>query len=271
MKNALIDAIPERSRPHLRRAAKKVRHFGLRYRCPFCNSNLHCFLPFGLSLPVLREKCVIGGGIRPNARCPVCASIDRERLVWVYLRNRANITSRRCRLLHVAPEGVLRRKLQELANLDYLSADLYATDVMVKMDITDIQFPADEFDAIICNHVLEHVVDDRRAMSELYRVLKPGGWAILQVPISEVLEATYEDFSIVDPSAREQAFGQEDHVRLYARDYPNRLREAGFDVRPFEWWKEPADFGGPENRFGLLPRETLYVGFKPARDYTPFP
>ena len=154
--------------------------------------------------------------------------------------------------------------MQGLTNLDYLTADLYAENVMVKMDITDIKFPDGEFDVIICNHVLEHVVEDYKAMSELFRVVKPGGWAILQVPVSLVLETTYEDFSIIDTCEREKAFGQEDHVRIYARDYPNRLRRIGFDVKAFEWWNEAADFGGAQNRFGLLPYETLYVAFKPV-------
>ena len=111
---------------------------------------------------------------------------------------------------------------------DYLSADLFNPLAMVKMDITDIQYPDESFDVIYCSHVLEHVDDDRKAMSEFRRVLKSDGWAILLVPIFG--ETTYEDPSIVDPAERLKHFGQEDHVRQYGRDYVDRLRDAGFSV-----------------------------------------
>jgi len=134
---------------------------------------------------------------------------------------------------------------------------------MVKMDITDIQYPDASFDAIICNHVLEHVPDDRRAMRELYRVLKPGGWAILQVPYSEQITQSIEDPSITTPEARARVFGQEDHVRIYAKeDYLTRLEEAGFRMELLNWWEAGEDFGNPTNRYGLMPRETLFVGRK---------
>ena len=130
------------------------------------------------------------------------------------------------------------------------------------MSVTKIPFSDDYFDAIICNHVLEHVVDDSKAMTELFRVLKPGGWAILQVPISMVLEETYEDFSIVDPQHREQAFGQADHVRIYAKDYETRLALAGFKVRIFDWTSEIDKFGGIKNTFCLNKCESVYLGYK---------
>ena len=114
-------------------------------------------------------------------------------------------------------------------------------------------------DAIICNHVLEHIPDDRKAMKELRRVLKPGGWGILQVPISYVLAATHEDPSIVTTEAREQAFGQYDHVRIYAKDYVDRLVGAGFKVEQFDWTKQGDAFGGSSNRFALIPEERVFA------------
>jgi predicted SAM-dependent methyltransferase len=159
--------------------------------------------------------------------------------------------------LHIAPEKGLEKRLRKQHG-DYLTADLYEQDVMVKMDITDIQFADGSFDVILCNHVLEHVPDDRKAMSELHRVLRPGGWGILQVPISKLLRSTYEDSSITTDAGREQAFGQSDHVRIYGPDYRERLERAGFDVDIYDWTTEIERFGGGRNIFGLNPQESIY-------------
>jgi predicted SAM-dependent methyltransferase len=201
---------------------------------------------------------VVGGGYRPNALCPICGSIDRERLLYLYLLHKTDIFEKPGKLLHVAPESRLKKLFQTKKSVDYLTADLFSTDVMVKMDITAIQFSDDYFDAIICNHVLEHIIDDGKAMSELYRILKPGGWAILQVPLSLTLKSTYEDFSISTTEGREKAFGQFDHVRIYAKDYQDRLAKAGFKVNIFNWASEAGNFGGKRNLFGLNEEEPVY-------------
>lgn len=120
-------------------------------------------------------------------------------------------------------------------NIDYLTADLLSRDAMIRMDIKDISFPDNAFDAIICNHVLKHIIDDRKAMGQLRRVLKPGGWTILQVPMSLSLDEIYEDFSITTGKGREEAFLQDDYVRIYAKDYVTRLEQAGFKVNVFDW------------------------------------
>lgn len=236
--------------------------FGSRYECPLCNSHLKTFLPFGFDFPVLSEKKVVGGGYRPYARCPVCGSLDRERLLYLYLLHKTDIFEKSQKVLHIAPEPDLADILRNQAVVDYLTADLYSKDVMIKMDITNIQFPDNFFDAIICNHVLEHIIDDRKAMSELYRTLKAGGWAILQVPLSLSLEKTYEDFSITTTAGREEAFGQMDHVRIYARDYKDRLEQAGFKVNVFKWVTEAEGFGGRKNRFSLVEEECVFHASK---------
>lgn len=133
-------------------------------------------------------------------------------------------------MLHVAPEYTLSNRLQALSNLNYLSIDLSSRRAMQRMDLTALALDDASFDVILCSHVLEHIPDDRRAMRELHRVLRPGGWAILQVPLDPERAMTYEDASITDPERRLEHFGQEDHVRVYGRDYPDRLREAGFTV-----------------------------------------
>ena len=134
---------------------------------------------------------------------------------------------------------------------------------MVKMDITDIQYDDDSFDAIVCCHVLEHVLDDRKAISEFYRTLKPGGWAILQVPVSLSLYTTLEDPTVTTREGRERVFGQANHVRLYGKNYKNRLEEAGFSVEEFEWTKSNERYGGPTNRYALNENEVIYRACKP--------
>src|SRR4030042_3857710 len=227
-------------------------YFGLRFQSPFCQARLRKFLPGGFNFPVLMEKEVVGGGPRPHDLCPRCNASDRERLVYLYLLNKTNIFDDKVRLLHVAPEENLRKVLSDKENIDYLCADLSMAGVMVKMDISDIKYEDASFGVIICNHVREPTPDDKKAMSELYRVLTPGGWAILQVPISLTLSSTYEDPGMVTPEEREKAFGQGDHVRIYAGDYKDRLEQVGFLVEEFKWTESSREFGGHDNKSGLL-------------------
>lgn len=214
-------------------------------------------MPYGFKFPVLTEKKVVGGGFRPLARCPVCKSTDRERLLYLYLTQKTDLFTRPHKVLHVAPEPGLEALFESRPEIDYLTADLSSPRVRVRMDITAIDFPDQHFDVILCNHVLEHIPDDRQAMRELHRVLSADGWAILQVPIGLALDATFEDFSVTDPAQRETVFGQSDHVRIYARDYRQRLVDAGFEVETFDWWDD-SEFNLGNNRYGLLPDETLY-------------
>jgi SAM-dependent methyltransferase len=229
-----------------------------------CGAHLQEFLPGGEHHPVLTEKCVVGAGSRSNVSCPVCQSWDRERLVYLYLRNRPHLFSKGMNLLHVAPEAGLSAWLRSKPELDYLTADFSMGNVDFHMDLASIPFPDSAFDAILCNHVLEHIPDDAKAMRELFRVLRPGAWAILQVPLSLTLHATYEDFSITAPAERERAFGQHDHVRIYAMDYVDRLQQAGFAVQPFRWHSDNGNYGGEKNRFGLIEREIVFFASRPA-------
>ena len=253
--------VPENQRIILRSHINKVRFFGFMYYCPLCNSSLRKLRPFGQQFPVLTEKKVVGGGYRLNAQCPVCHSTDRERLLYLYLLNNTKFFNKKIKMLHVAPEEVLSRIIKMYSNIDYLTADISSNKVMVKMDITEINYPADTFDVIICNHVLEHIVDDYKAISELFRVLKPGGWGILQVPISLSLEKTYEDFSVTDPAERQVIFGQSDHVRIYAVDYIDRLRKSGFEVDMFNWQEDPFFLSSNKN-YALLQSEKLFIVHK---------
>jgi SAM-dependent methyltransferase len=140
------------------------------------------------------------------------------------------------RVLHFAPERILGERLSLCPNIEYIAADLKPSSYTVggviveKVDVTQIPFPASSFDVVLCNHVLEHVPDDILALREIFRVLQPGGWAVLQIPMDPKRERTYEDFSITSEEDRQRAFGQKDHVRWYGRDYRERLRGVGFEV-----------------------------------------
>lgn len=206
----------------LRRMVLAQRLAGKAVTCPCCNAGLVAFLPYG-SPP------------RAHAYCPICGSLERHRLVWLYLKNETDLFSGQKTLLHVAPEGALHRKLVRTKSITYTPCDKFApgysyTKDTIDVDVTAIPFDDDSFDAIICNHVLEHVSDDLTAMKEFFRVLRPKGWAILQVPIDMNRTASFEDSTMVTPEQRKKAFGQSDHVRIYGSDYSDRLRQAGFEV-----------------------------------------
>jgi SAM-dependent methyltransferase len=169
-------------------------------------------------------------GSRRNALCPGCRSLERHRALCVYLKQSATLFNDGLRILHLAPEPILERRLKALPRVSYLGADLNPGEGQVRADVTDLPFADASFDMILCSHVLEHVREDRRAMSELYRVLAPGGRAILQHPIDHTRAVTFEDPSVATPRARRRAYGQRDHVRIYGRDFRQRLEDAGFRV-----------------------------------------
>ena len=149
-----------------------------------------------------------------------------------------------------------------MTNLDYISGDLESPLSMIKMDVHEIPFEADEFDVVFCNHVMEHIEDDIKAMGEILRVLKPGGWAIIQSPVYTDLETTIEDQSITDPAERERIYGQNDHMRKYGKDYGDRLKTAGFKVKEDDYLHELS----PElrTRYALPEEEIIYFCEKPA-------
>lgn len=184
--------------------------------CPVC----------GWSSRKFREH---GFPVRQDARCARCGSMERHRLVWLYFAARTDLfDGKPKRVLHVAPEQCFEARLRKRLGAGYLSADLLDPHVIERMDITAIQHPDETFDVIYCSHVLEHVPQDRLALSEFRRVLKKTGWAILLVPITA--EKTFEDPTVTDPAERLRLFGQDDHVRRYGPDYVDRLRQAGFEV-----------------------------------------
>jgi SAM-dependent methyltransferase len=189
--------------------------------------------------------------------CPRCGSLGRMRVDWLFLTSRTDLLEGPKRLLHVAPEVCIGRHLERLPDISYLSADYGSALAMEQMDITDIRYPDESFDVVLCNHVIVYIDDDRQALKEVFRVLQPGGWALLQVPIDLTRDETYEDASVTDPHERHRVFGQYDHVRIYGRDYLQRLEEAGFEVSVDEFVKElpPSTI----EQLGLDTAETIYL------------
>jgi SAM-dependent methyltransferase len=223
----------------------------------------------GTPSQVAETKHIVGAGRRKNMLCPRCYSTDRDRLVYLFLKEKTGIfDGEYLKVLHIAPEGGLKHLLEKSENIDYQTGDkfesgydgyYYDRDV-IQMDVTDLPFMENVFDLVICNHVLEHIHDDRKAMAEILRVLKPGGKAILQVPLSLTLEKT-DETPVETDEERKALFGQFDHVRLYGLDYRERLEKAGFEVElhnPIQDnWDIDADY------YAINPLEDLYVGIKP--------
>ena len=221
---------------------------GTKFKDPIDGKSYRKFLPYGY------------GKQRENALSPGTLSLERHRQMWLYLQNETDFFTKKTKVLHIAPEQEFLRKFKKMKNLDYISADLYSPIVDVKADILDLPFENESFDIIFCNHVLEHIEDDKKAMSEIYRVMKKGGWGIIQVPMKNSLEKTYEDFSITDPKERQKYFGQYDHVRWYGMDYFDRLKSVGFEVDINYYSRK---FSSEErSKFGLMENEILPVVFK---------
>jgi hypothetical protein len=193
--------------------------------------------------------------------CPRCFSTPRDRFMWLYLTRHLITAGERVRLVHFAPERRMRRNIRRLPHVGYVSADINCPFADIKMDIEQIPFADCSVGGIICSHVLEHVRDDRRAMREIFRVLGPHGWALLVVPLDRRLAHTFEDGSVNTASERERVFGHDEHVRLYGRDFGDRLADAGFVVQKIEC---VTTFGEAEVvRFCLDREEDIYICRKP--------
>jgi predicted SAM-dependent methyltransferase len=250
----LLRNVPRKHLQLINEPALKVAGLFLRgnnVTCPIINKSYRKFLPYGRINP------------RENALCPDSLSLERHRLIWLFLHDRTDFFKRPMKFLHIAPEQCFMRPFQKMHGEGYITADLESPLAKVKMDIHDIPFEENIFDAVMCNHVLEHVDDDIRAMKEVYRVLKPGGWAIMQVPFfSPVPEKTWGDPSIKTPAEREKAFGQDDHVRRYGKDYSARLRSAGFEVTEEHYAEELGEEA--IRKYALPPKEIIYFMRKPS-------
>lgn len=193
------------------------------YTDPIDGKSFKSFLPYGYV------------NQRDNILAPSTLSLERHRLLWLYLKNETDFFNAENKLLHFAPEQCFLKRFRELKNLDYTTTDLLSPIADVKADICNLPFEDNSYDVIFCNHVLEHIPDDTKAMQELFRVMKPGGWGIFQIPQDLNRDVTFEDDSITDKAERAKIFGQYDHVRVYGRDYFDKLRSIGFTVEEVDY------------------------------------
>ncbi|MDR1055445.1 MAG: methyltransferase domain-containing protein [Prevotellaceae bacterium] len=222
-----------------------VFYIGDKVECTVCCNHYHKFLPYGY------------GKLRENALCPHCLALERHRLIQLYLQNKTDFYTANPKVLHVAPEFCFIKRFEKLLDDNYITADLESPLAKVKMDVQDIPFPDNSFDVILCNHIMEHVDNDLKALQELCRVLRPGGWGIIQSPVNYSREITYEDPCITTPEERARHFGQCDHLREFGADYGKRLEKGGFIVVEDDYVKTlpKADI----IRYALPANEIIYL------------
>ncbi|NIK91300.1 class I SAM-dependent methyltransferase [Mangrovimonas sp. CR14] len=224
----LLNTIP---RPILIRLSYVVRPFmesflkGSTYTDPIDGKSFKSFLPYGY------------GEQRHNVLSPSTLSLERHRLLWLFLTKETNFFTDHLKVLHFAPEQAFYKRFRNIPHLDYTTTDLNSPLADIKADICNLPFDDNTYDVILCNHVLEHIPDDTQAMKELYRVMKPGGWGVFQIPQDLNRATTFEDNSITDKKERAKIFGQYDHVRVYGRDYFDKLRSIGFQVEEVDYTK----------------------------------
>jgi predicted SAM-dependent methyltransferase len=263
MKSIIKKVVPKGTRSAIRDMQWKAQRFGLNYQCCVCGARLKEFEPRGIDAPVLKDLQIAPGGVR-RVTCPHCQSYDRERLLFLFLRDKTEVFKKKQRILHFAPEKCIFDKLVAVKHEVYATVDLFPEpDVSFLTDICRLSFQKGAFDVLLCCHVLEHIPDDVLAMKELFRVVKPGGWAVIQVPLSLKLESTIEDPSVKSEEERLKRFGQKDHVRVYAvRDYVERLTSAGWIVEMVDLIGEM----GEEKalKLGLFIGEKIFLCRKPA-------
>lgn len=218
--------------------------------CPVCEKSFSKFLSYGSDI-----------AHRENVLCPYDLTLERHRLMWLYLRDHSDFfTANKLAVLHIAPEQCFHKRFKNQKNLDYLTGDLVSPIADIHFDLHDIPLENDRFDVVFCNHVMEHVDDAIQCMTELCRVMKPGGWGIMQVPQDFSRETTLEDTAIKSPEDREKYYWQKDHVRLFGKDYPDWLKRAGFEVEEFH--KESKYDEKLIQRYRLQKEEILYIVHK---------
>lgn len=222
---------------------------GNRYEDPIDKRTFRKFLPYGYVTQ------------RPNVLSPSTLSLERHRLLWLYLTRKTDFFSRKISVLHVAPEQAFHGIFKKHANWQYITTDLFSPLADVKADLCNLPFADNSFDLILCNHVLEHIKDDTKAMQELFRVLKKGGTGIFQVPLDNKRTVTFEDDSITNPAERSRIFGQYDHVRIYGMDYFTKLETIGFQVTASDFAATlPAE---QIDRYRIVADELLPICLKP--------
>lgn len=248
----------------LRWNAWKLRYPGNMFSCPFCHKQFGKFIPYVNRYEISVRADIISGQTIAAHSCPYCLSGDRERMLYFFIQQRKGLLTSKA-ILHFAPERNVYSLISSADYKEYICADLnpenycYPAKQIKKIDVTNIDYPDESFDIVVCNHVLEHIPDDKRAMREIFRVLKQSGVAILLVPIGGKLANTYEDTSKLTEEERSEAFGQLDHVRIYAEsDYMERLQSAGFEVEANKVRMSAEEI----MKYGINSKEKLYICIK---------
>ena len=203
---------------HFSTKCSKVFYLGNKVECPVCGKHYRKFLPYGYVIS------------RENALCPNCLALERHRLLWLFLKDKTNIFKDEVSFLHIAPELCFIDYFRKQKNIKYTTADLESPWADVHLNVEDMPLETSSYDFVMANHILEHVDNLDKALNEIYRVLKPGGMAILLSPINPKREITYEDKTITDPLKREKHFGQKDHVREFGLDYSKVLSKEGMEI-----------------------------------------
>ncbi|MDT8415808.1 MAG: methyltransferase domain-containing protein [Flavobacteriaceae bacterium] len=255
----ILNTVP---RPLLIKISLLIRPFlvwwyrGNRYTDPIDGKSYRKFLPYGYENP------------RENVLAPGTLSLERHRLLWLYLQHETRFFDKtnHLKVLHFAPEQAFHKRFRQFSHWDYTTTDLNSPLADVSADICHLPFADNAFDLIFCSHVLEHIKDDHRAMAELFRVMKPGGFGFFQVPQDTKREKTFEDDTITTAEQRRKAFGQYDHVRIYGMDYFDRLRKAGFEVEAVSYVSKIGE--ELANTYRLDQNEYLPVCQKPIQSDT---
>ncbi|MFI3269737.1 MAG: methyltransferase domain-containing protein [Rikenellaceae bacterium] len=240
-------------RPVMQRAASVcvpmlgLLYLGKGHRCPICGCERRKFIPYGYNVQ------------RDNALCPNCLSLERHRLLWLYLTRETTLFDELPTLLHIAPEVSFIKPLRKVYSAvkgRYRTADLESPLSDMHFDVQQIPLDDNSVEVIICNHIMEHVADDRLAMRELHRIMRPSGWGIILAPVEQDRPITFEDDTITDPEERNRIFGQYDHRRIYGNDYAERLRSAGFEVEEIDYYKK---ISPEQQNLYALTREIIYL------------
>ena len=249
----VLNTIP---RPILQRVAGlAVPMLGLFYlgkgrKCPICGAERRKFLPYGY------------GKVREDALCPSCLSLERHRLLWHYFMHNQTLYNKIKNLptiLHIAPEVCLMKQFKQIYSAkpqNYITADLESPLAEMHFDVQSIPIADNSVDIIICNHILEHVESDHKALCEMYRIMRPGGVGVMLAPVDYSRDVTFEDDTITDPKQRAEIFGQYDHRRIYGKDYLNRLSAAGFEAEEIDYAAEFSDYDRTQHSFGC---DHLYI------------
>lgn len=251
----------------IRNTVFKLLHPGNKCYCLYCKKSYGKFIHEGVKEKIFKKYTVAGGGYKTNTRCPNCGSVDRARLLALFFELRTKAFKQKTDILHISPNKSIAHYLNQYNTVNQVVGSIDLNEFKefntVYADIQKLDLPENSFDIVICCHVIEHVDNDLEAMKQLYKVTKPGGFAVLQVPLALNLDITLEDKTLKTDKERKRAFGQVDHVRLYGKDYFTKLESVGFKVVPDNPFKNQWLPEQELSKHRLDINEDVIVAYKP--------